>query len=86
METCIGIVTHYYSHIGVAVLELSGELKINDTIHILGHTSDFVQKVFSMEIEHQKVLSAGPGIDIALKVADFVRKGDEVYKVIEEET
>lgn len=85
MEKRIGQVTHYYGRIGVAVLELSGELSVGDVIHICGRTTDFTQQVDSMEIEHQKVQSVGPGADIALKVVEPVRKGDALYKVIEED-
>jgi putative protease len=81
MEVKIGKVTHYYNRIEVAVLALTGELKVGDKIHIQGHTTDFEQLVSSMEIEHQKVEAAGPGDDVALKVADRVRKGDTVYRV-----
>ncbi|NPV77531.1 MAG: hypothetical protein HPY59_14315 [Anaerolineae bacterium] len=83
METCIGVVTHYYNHIGVAVLSLSDTLKLNDLIHVLGYSTDFYQKVSSMEIEHHKVLSAGPGMEVALKVDEVVRRGDEIYLVQE---
>ncbi|UCC89396.1 MAG: hypothetical protein JSV81_08830 [Anaerolineales bacterium] len=84
MEKHIGRVTHYFKRISVAVLELSGGLKVGDAVHIQGHTTDFNQSVESMEIEHQKVQSVGPGADVAIKVIDHVRKGDAVYKVIQE--
>jgi len=84
MEKRIGKVTHYYTRIGVAVLKLDDELKVGDMIHIYGHTTDFTQRGDSMEIEHQKVESVEPGADVALKVVDRVRRGDAVYKVIEE--
>lgn len=82
MEKRIGQVTHYYNHIGVAVLDLSDELKVGDTIHISGHTTDFMQTVASMEIEHQKVQSVAAGADVALKVVEPVRAGDVVFKVV----
>ncbi len=85
MEIRIGTVTHYYNHISVAVLELSGELKVGDKILILGRTTDFTQVVTSMEIEHHKVSAVGPGMEVALKVADSVRRGDEIYKIVEDE-
>jgi putative protease len=84
MNLLIGRVTHYFSRIGVAVLELTGELKTGDTILILGHTTDLTQHVESMEIEHHKVQVAGPGMDVALQVPEPVRGGDQVYKVVEE--
>ena len=85
MEIRIANITHYFARIGVAVLALVQELKVGDTIHILGHTTDFTQKVSSLEIEHRKVLCVGPGDDVALKIAEPVRKSDVVYKVVEED-
>lgn len=84
METAIGKVTHYYSHLGVAVLQLDDRLKIGETIHILGHTTDFVQRVTSMEIEHHHVTAAGPGDNVALRVGEAVRVHDTVYRVTDE--
>jgi putative protease len=84
MEIQVGRVSHYYDRIGVAVLDLSGELELGDTIRILGHTTEFTQQVYSMEIEHRKVQSVGPGMDVALKVVEPVHKGDSVFKVIED--
>jgi hypothetical protein len=81
METRVGQVTHYFNHLSVAVLDLSGELKVGDTIHFLGHSADFTQQIDSMEIEHQKVPSAGPNKEVALKVAKPLHKGAEVFKV-----
>jgi hypothetical protein len=81
METRIGQVTHYFNHINVAVLDLSGELKVGDTLHFFGHSVDFTQPIDSMEIEHQKVDTAGPKKEVALKVAQLVHKGTEVFKV-----
>jgi hypothetical protein len=84
MEQHIGRITHYFKHISVAVLEVSAGLKVGDVVHIQGHITDFTQPVQSMEIEHHQVQSVGPGADVALKVIDHVRKGDLVYKVVEE--
>jgi len=85
MEIRIGTVTHYFNRISVAVLKLSGELKVGDKILLLGRTTDFTQVVTSMEIEHRKVPAVSPGMEVALKVADSVRNGDEVYKIVESE-
>jgi len=84
MERQIGQVTHYYNHIGVAVLNLDQGLKVGDMIRVRGRHTDFTQTVESMEIEHQKVELAGPGADVALKVAQRVRDGDTVYSVVAE--
>lgn len=80
-EKKIGKVTHYFSKIGVGVMELSGELKVGDKIHIKGATTDFEQKVDSMQIEHENVEKAKKGQSIGLKVSEPVREHDKVYKV-----
>lgn len=77
----IGKVTHYFTKIGVAVIELSGDLKVGDTIHIKGATSDFKQEVDSMQIEHENIEEAEAGQSIGLKVKYHAREGDKVYKV-----
>lgn len=83
MEKRIGQITHYFKRIDVAVLELSGGLMVGDVVRIHGHTTDFTQRVESMEIEHQKIQSAGPGAEVAIKVIERVRRGDVVYKIVE---
>lgn len=77
----IGKITHYFSKIGVAVIELSDTLKVGDTIRIIGGTTDFNQKVESMEIEHEKVKEAKKGDSVGLKVSQKVREGYSVYKL-----
>ena len=76
----IGKITHYYTKIGVAVIELSDTLKVGDTIRIKGATTDFEQTVDSMQIEHEEIEEAEAGQSIGLKVKDHVRQHDVVYK------
>ena len=75
----IGRVTHYYSHLEVAAVTLEAPLRSGDRIHIKGHTTDLVQPVESMEVEHAQVEQAGPGDDVALKVKDHVREHDKLF-------
>lgn len=83
-EKKIGKVTHYFTHLGVAAIEITeGTLSLGDTVHIKGHTTDFHQKVESMQIEHQNVNKAETGQTIGLKVIEHAREHDLVYKVIE---
>lgn len=84
MEIEIGRVTHFYSHICVAVLKLNENLKLGDKIHILGHTTDFTQRVHSIEVEHHPVVWVKPGDDVAIKVTEPVRVHDVVYRITEE--
>jgi len=83
MEIRVGHVTHYYSHLGVAAIEVeTGDLKVGDTIHIKGHTTDLTQPVESMEFEHQKIAEARPGQSVGIKVKEHVRENDAVMKVV----
>lgn len=82
-EKAVGKVTHYFTKIGVAVVKLSGELKVGETIHVKGHTSDFTQTVDSIQIEHASVEKAKKGQSIGLKVAEHAREGDAVFKAVE---
>lgn len=77
----IGKITHYFSHIGVAVIELSDKLSVGDSIRIVGGETDFTQQVDSMEIEHEKVENAKSGDSVGLKVEQKVREGYKVYRV-----
>lgn len=78
-EEKVGEVTHFFTDISVAVIELSGKLTVGDTIHVKGATTDFEQKVESMEIEEEKIKEARAGQSIGMKMTDRVREGDEVY-------
>ena len=76
----VGKITHFFSKICVAVVELKRPLKVGDTIAIKGPTTDIEQKVDSMQIEHESVHEAKAGQSIGMKVADRVRETDIVYK------
>ncbi|UCC68687.1 MAG: hypothetical protein JSV79_01745 [Armatimonadota bacterium] len=79
-EKPIGEVTHYFGKIGVMAVDLSDNLSVGETIHIKGHTTDFIVTVGSMQIEHQTVAKAGPGDSIGIRVGEKVRPGDTVYR------
>ena len=76
----IGQVTHYFSRRSVAAVRLRAPLALADKIHIRGHTTDLVQNVASMEVEHAKVERAGPDDDVALEVDDHVRDRDLIFR------
>jgi hypothetical protein len=78
----IGIVTHFYGEPSVAIIKLeSGSLRVGDTIHIRGHTTDFSQRVDSLQVEHAPVEAVGPDDDFGVRVDQHVREHDVVYKV-----
>ncbi len=80
-EVEIGIVTDYFSHPMVAGIDLTGDLKTGDTVHIIGHTTDIAFCVESMQENHADVAEAKAGQSVGIKVPDRVRKGDKAYKI-----
>ena len=81
VEEKVGIVEHFFTKISVAAIRITdGELKVGDTIHFVGSTTDFTQKVDRMEINRQPIEVAKPGDEIGIKVKERVREKDIVYK------
>lgn len=76
----IGTITHYFDHIGVAVLNLQDKLKVGESVQIQGHSTDFVQTIDSMQIDHKAVQAAKPGDDVAVKVSQKVHPNDKVFR------
>lgn len=78
----IGKITHYFSNIEVAVINLSAPLKEGDTIRIVGgQETDFDQEAKSMQIDHKEVRSAKKGDSVGIKVGEKVHEGYKVYKI-----
>lgn len=78
----IGVVTHYFSHLSVAVVKLdAGTLRVGDDIHFRGHTTDFGQKVESLQVNRAPVMEVGRKDDFGMKVRAHVRENDVVYRV-----
>lgn len=84
MEKQVGRITHFFGKINVAAVELEDELRVGDTIHVKGHTSDWTQEVKSMQIEHDEVEKAVPGDVIGLRVDGHARENDVVFKIVED--
>jgi len=82
-EEGIGNVSDFFARPVVAGIELTGTLKVGDTIHIKGHTTDLEFTVESMQINNVDVNEAKAGDAVGIKVRDRVRHGDVVYKVTE---
>lgn len=82
-EQLIGSVSHFYAKPSVAAVILTaGELAVGDTIHVVGHTSDFVTEVTSLQIEHEAVASAKAGDHVGIQVGTKARTNDQVYRVV----
>jgi len=78
--TLVGKVTHYFTHLGVAALDLEEPLRIGDRIHIVGRSTNLAQEIESMEIDRKAVEIAYAGDDVAIKVVGRARSGDAIYR------
>ncbi len=82
-EQPVGVVTHFFKGPSVAIVSVTeGELAVGDEIHIVGHTSDFTEKITSMEVDHEAVERATKGHEVAIKVVERARPHDKVMKVV----
>jgi len=77
----IGRVEDYFAKVGVVALRLGRPLAVGDRIRIRGHTTDFSQKVKSMQIEHESVDGARSGTEVGIKVGKRCRTGDRIFKL-----
>ena len=80
-EVVIGTVSDFFAKPMVAGIELAAPLKIGDTIHIKGHTTDIMMTVQSMQIDNINVTEAKTGDAVGIKLTDRARKGDSVFIV-----
>ncbi|MBI4298395.1 MAG: translation elongation factor-like protein [Chloroflexi bacterium] len=80
-EVEVGAVGDFFARPVVAGVDLISTLKVGDTIHIKGHTTDLQMVVESMQLNNVNVKEASAGQSVGIKVTDRVRGGDKVYKV-----
>jgi hypothetical protein len=79
----VGVVTHYFDRIGVAVILLDQELYLDDWILLQGPRTSVEQQVYSLQVNHEAIDKGQAGEEIALKVEDVVREGDEVFLIVQ---
>jgi len=83
MEVKVGVVEDFFAKVGVVALKLEQPLAVGDTIKIKKHDGELVEKVTSMQIEHQPVSAAKAGDSVGIKITGRAHKGNVVYKVVE---
>jgi selenocysteine-specific translation elongation factor len=81
-EVAVGTVSDFFARPVVAGIELTAPIKVGDTIHIKGHTTDVTMTIEGMQIDNVFVQDAKAGDAVGIKVPDRVRKGDVVFKVM----
>jgi putative protease len=75
----VGVITHFYSKLGVGIVKLDKELKKGNNISIKGHKTDFKQTVEEMQFDHKDIESGKKGQEVGVKLNEKVREGDEVF-------
>lgn len=75
----VGVVTHFFDQISVAVVLLDDALYLEDWVLFFGPRTEVEQQVFSMQVNHQPIDKGDPGDEVAIKVDEPVREGDNVY-------
>ena len=81
-ESEVGKVVHYYDKIGVAILELTDELSVGDTLKFVRGGEELLeQQVESIQMEHEQVESAAKGQSVGIKTAEKIHEGAHAYKV-----
>lgn len=79
-KTRLGKVTHFFDKISVAVIKIEKPIAVGDEISIEGSTTNFRQKVSSMQIDMKPIEKAKKGQEIGMKTKDKAREGDIVFK------
>ena len=83
-EEQVGVVIKFFAKPSVAAIEItSGTIKKGDVLRYRGHTTDFSERVESMEVDNQAIEEAKVGDLVGLKVKERVRENDRVYRVEE---
>ncbi len=77
----LGVVTHFYAHIGVAIVKFAKPVKVGDNVSFKGATTNFSQVVGSMQYDHKDIVSAKPKQEVGIKVKKRVREGDEIFSL-----
>jgi len=75
----IGVVTHFYTDISVAIVTFNKKVPAGSKLHYKGATTDFVDAAKSMQYDHQEIAAAPKGKQIGIKVKKRVREGDKVH-------
>ena len=80
-EVLIGRITHFFPKVSAGVIKLRAPLKLQDRVHIRGHTTDFIQQISSLQINNKSIKSASSGKVIGFLSLKRVRRRDKVYKI-----
>ena len=77
----VGVVVHWFPRAAAAVVELSRPLHVGDTIHVRGHSTDFVQQVTTLALDGAPVREGAPAQALGVRLEARARPGDRVYRI-----
>ena len=78
----IGKVTHYFPHVKATAVMIEREgMRVGDTLFFKGHTTQFKQKIESLQVNRQAVKEAAPGEEVGIRVRARTREHDLVFKL-----
>jgi putative protease len=77
----VGVVTHYFAEIEVAIVKFKEQVSVGAEVGFRGATTDFNQKISSMQFDHKPVEIAKKGKEMGIKVSKRVREGDSVFLI-----
>ncbi len=78
-EKLVGKVTHFYTHLKVAIVKFKQEVRVASKLHFKGATTDFSMVIGSLQYNHKPINKAPKGKQTGLKVTKRVREGDLVF-------
>jgi putative protease len=79
----IGRVVAYYRKLCVASVQLQASLRVGETVHIKGQTTDLTLRAVSLEVSHRPVERAHSAQRVGIKVSDGCRRNDLVFKIVD---
>lgn len=85
-EQELGKVIHWYDQIKVAVVKLSGILRVGDSIKIRqgnNKEEEFEAKVDSMQVNHAEVGSGQKDDEVAIKLPQKAKEGARIFLLAE---
>jgi len=80
----VGMISHYYNHLGVAIIEIKSPFSVGDTLKFIKHGSGeelFQQVISSIQEDHKPIDKTKKGMSVGIKVDKIVHEGVEVFKV-----
>ena len=78
IKKALGVVTHWYDHISVAVVKLSGKLSVGDKIKIKHGDTETEDSIISMQLDHEEIKSGKKGQEIAIKLSNKIKEGSTI--------